>query len=104
MFGEDEEETPKTLHKVSIPVIDRQTCSDLYKGHVDLNVTDNMICTGLKEGGKSACYGDSGGPVVDAATGILIGIVSWGNGCARPDGPSVHTRVANYVDFIKKYM
>ncbi|KAJ8942841.1 hypothetical protein NQ318_022856 [Aromia moschata] len=53
-------------------------------------ITDRMFCAGLLgEGGKDAGQGDSGGPVVVA--GVLVGLVSWGNGCARPDFPGVKT-------------
>lgn len=43
--------------------------------------------------------GDSGGPIV--AGEYQVGIVSWGNPCAR-GYPDVHTRVYSYVDWIKE--
>lgn len=37
--------------------------------------------------------GDSGGPITSGGT--LIGIVSWGVGCADPYYPGVYTRLAH---------
>lgn len=85
----------------NIPHIDRNTCK-LPQSYGD-RITDNMICVGFMMGEGDSCQGDSGGPLtVDTATAPkLAGIVSWGDGCARPDKPGVYTRVANYIDWIK---
>jgi trypsin len=59
----------------------------------DLNQTNN---------GVDACYGDSGGPVI-ASTGSairLIGLTSWGNGCATRDTYGVYTRIAGVREFL----
>lgn len=47
--------------------------------------------------------GDSGGPLIVAADRggyELIGIVSWGYGCAQRDYPGVYTNIAKYKKFI----
>ena len=55
---------------------------------------------------KGDCQGDSGGPffITRPGDGMFqqIGIVSYGQGCARPNGANVFTRVAHYVDWIEK--
>jgi trypsin len=88
---------PSALRKVSVPVVSRATCRSQYDSAA---ITDNMWCAGLAQGGKDSCNGDSGGPIVDAASKTLLGLVSWGYGCADPDYPGVYTRVGNYVNYI----
>ncbi|KAL0868672.1 hypothetical protein ABMA27_008123 [Loxostege sticticalis] len=62
-------------------------------------VTRNMICAGLLDvGGRDACQGDSGGPLYDGVN--VIGIVSWGHGCANATFPGVSTNVASYTNWI----
>ncbi|GAA3041653.1 serine protease [Streptomyces olivoverticillatus] len=60
-----------------------------------------MLCAGLPRGGRDACQGDSGGPLV--ARGRLVGLVSWGSGCAQPGHPGVYTRVSSVADLVRTH-
>jgi secreted trypsin-like serine protease len=67
------------------------------------------VCVGVTEGGRDTCQGDSGGPYVSLgldsdANGstepTLVGVTSWGNGCADEGYPGFATRVTSYVDWM----
>jgi len=88
--------SPTTLYKVDVPVVSRASCRASYGTSA---VTDRMFCAGFTNGGKDSCQGDSGGPIV-STTKVLIGLVSWGNGCARPNYPGVYARTAALLPFI----
>lgn len=79
--------------------------------HVRPPMSQNMLCSGTFEGGKTSCNGDSGGPlVVPLGDGeyIQAGVVSWGmssastRSCAENALFSAYTRVSNYVDWLNQ--
>jgi secreted trypsin-like serine protease len=83
--------------------------ADELAGAIGNPLTDNMICAGLKQGGRDSCYGDSGGPLVATIDGksVQLGIVSWGEGpadaevkCGHENVYGVYSRVASYKDWI----
>lgn len=86
------------LRKVIVPIWSTPTCRNAYPGFQERT----MICAGFPGGGKDACQGDSGGPLLVA--GRLVGVVSWGIGCARAGKPGVYTKVTGYLDFIRARM
>ena len=91
-----------TLRKVTIPIISNDICKSAYGNS---NITDSMLCAGLSGGGKDSCQGDSGGPLWVEFNGekTQAGIVSWGNGCARPNFYGVYARTSALIDFILQY-
>ncbi|MEY9363576.1 secreted trypsin-like serine protease [Bradyrhizobium yuanmingense] len=93
---------PGHLQAVNVPIVSQQDCRAAYTPKYDIQAKAH-ICAGYMPGGKDSCFGDSGGPLIVRAgpTGaLLVGIVSFGEGCARPNQPGVYTRVSNYVDWI----
>lgn len=95
------------LRAVTVPVISDEQCTSSYSSlwNFLLGSTlhpDSMFCAGLAEGGKDACQGDSGGPAVQFVDGVptLVGIVSWGKGCARAGKPGVYTETAFFVPWV----
>ncbi|NOQ46846.1 MAG: trypsin-like serine protease, partial [Desulfobulbaceae bacterium] len=89
-----------SLQQVAVPIFSNDTCGALY-GMSDISITGNMMCAGLH--GKDSCQGDSGGGVFiqdSQDQDVLVGIVSFGVGCARPNFPGVYTRVSNYAAWI----
>ncbi|EGQ7768633.1 serine protease [Vibrio parahaemolyticus] len=87
---------PTVLQQVDLEYVDRATCQNLSGNYS--NVSDDGICAGYYWGGKDSCQGDSGGPLIVDDNGInkLLGVVSWGDGCAQPNAYGVYANVAHF--------
>lgn len=85
------------LMVVQVPVLSQEICRQRYGQTV---ITERKFCAGFwGVGGKDACQNDSGGPLV--IKGEQTGIISWGAGCARADGPGVYASVPNLRRWIR---
>ncbi|XP_009893035.1 PREDICTED: transmembrane protease serine 5-like, partial [Charadrius vociferus] len=96
----DQAQVTETLKEALVPLIGTQRCNSscMYAGEL----TPRMLCAGYLHGKIDACQGDSGGPLVcqDEFAWRLVGIVSWGQGCAEPNHPGVYTNVAQLLPWI----
>ena len=118
------DESSNVLRKANLPFLSRKQCYSYYPGEI----LDDMVCAGYIEGNKAdACQGDSGGGLFHfdhdddddndqqlSTTTMpqqqqqqqqqqqpnLIGIVSWGVGCALENKPGVYIYVPFYRDWI----
>lgn len=103
--------SPEKLQYVRKDEFPFDRCNDRYSPGIFGDLFSNMdeelqICAG-GDGEKDSCFGDSGGPLVKEGPSevgeddILVGLTSYGRGCAREGYPGVYTRISGYENWIK---
>ena len=89
------------LLEVDVPIDD--SCGN----YSNSDITNNMVCAGDGNGGEDSCQGDSGGPLIMTNSDgeyELIGIVSWGYGCAEAQYPGVYSRIYPRLNWFFNYI
>lgn len=91
------------LLEVELKVLSNEDCVRSYKW-IPRIITDQRMCANVVAGDKATCRGDSGGPLVSRGwqekNFELIGVTSFGKGCANKDYPVVFARVTKELDWI----
>nr|ABZ79474.1 trypsin-like protease [Muljarus japonicus] len=95
--------TSPVLLKVSLKVIDIKFCNEQYPHQLTTKTVPTQLCTYSYM--RDSCQQDSGGPVFwadpESNRYTLVGIVSFGAGCASTM-PGVNTDVYAYSDWIQE--
>ncbi|XP_026734111.1 trypsin 5G1-like isoform X2 [Trichoplusia ni] len=101
-WGNTEENGPysNVLRAVRLPIISKEHCQKVPFPYFRGTLTARMFCAGFAEGKKDACQGDSGGPA--AAYDRLLGLVSFGYGCATPGSYGVYSKLAKVRTWIEQ--
>lgn len=92
------------LRQAAVRTIAPQACAQRL-GLGGAGTGNYQICAGA--GRDETCIGDSGGPLVAGGSGgadRVIGVVSFGSGCAGDLPVTVYTRVSAYAGWIAETM
>lgn len=78
------------LLEANVPIVSDASCAETYPLEFD---DTTMVCA--YDGVHDTCQGDSGGPLMvpDGPSFVLVGITSWGIGCADEGFPGVYVRL-----------
>ncbi|KAL0113897.1 hypothetical protein PUN28_011317 [Cardiocondyla obscurior] len=96
---------PTILKEVDVLVVNQPQCQTALRTTrlgASFNLDNSFMCAGGQVG-KDACTGDGGSPLVCSTNNgpyQVVGLVTWGIGCASPGVPGVYTSVSSLSSWI----
>ncbi|XP_013139524.1 PREDICTED: serine protease snake-like [Papilio polytes] len=108
--------TSSILQVAAVDMVPSDECNDTLKSRRNRNwregLASHQICAGHTPGGIDACQGDSGGPLhikfqmpihvhFEWRMHYVVGVTSFGYGCALANTPSVFSKVSHFIDWIE---
>lgn len=107
----EREKNSDVLLKVVLDWIPYNECNASFRLYLSRHIANGIIeqtqiCAGLRDKIGDTCQGDSGGPLQVYHRSVecmytIVGITSFGIGCAKDKLPGVYTRVYGYLDWIE---
>ena len=90
------------LLEANVTVVTNANCSATLGGSNGDAIYEGHLCAG--DPGRDACQGDSGGPLTMEIDGqhVLIGDVSYGEGCAKNGTYGVYGRISYFRTWIEE--
>ncbi|XP_058060342.1 uncharacterized protein LOC131211022 [Anopheles bellator] len=97
-----DDELTDVLLQTRAPIQASKKCEEAYGDFIKLH--RGHLCAGNLDGAGGTCVGDSGGPlqcrISKRGPWILVGITSFGSGCAFKNYPDVYTKISFYRQWI----
>lgn len=100
-WGLTKGDIPAQLKQTHVSVFSDSECDSAYTiDGLHYFLSGSMFCAAAP--GRDSCQGDSGGPVVYG--GQLVGVVSWGVGCAEQQYPGIYAKVSAALPWISSHL
>ena len=104
-FGLTEDGTASNyLREAQLTYISNDLCWGREISFNNVLKSDEVMCTDPFDDKTATCLGDSGGPLTDANSNSLVGVISFGVGCKADLIPDGHVRLSEVYDWIHEQM